>query len=54
MGIRITFVIHFVKTQTNIKIKKLLPNESSFDILSLLNYFLLRKLSTSSGVIIAS
>ena len=40
--------------EANIKIKKLLPNESSFDILSLLNYFFLRKVSTSSGVIMLS
>jgi hypothetical protein len=36
------------------KIKKLLPYESSFDILSLFDYFFVKKVSTSSGDIIAS
>jgi hypothetical protein len=39
---------------TNIKIKKLLPNESSFDILSLFDYFFVKNVSTSSGDMIAS
>jgi hypothetical protein len=39
---------------TNIKIKKPLPNESSFVILLFVNYFFFRNVSTSSGVMILS
>jgi hypothetical protein len=41
-------------TQANIKIKKLLPNESSLVILISVNYFFFKNVSTSSGVIILS